>query len=48
MTLDGSKLTHVQKIGGDTATTIRDFGATEMKATFSAKGVSATRVYKRM
>lgn len=48
MTLDGNKLTHVQKIGADAATTVREFGATEMKATFSAKGVSATRVYKRL
>lgn len=48
MTLDGNKLKHVQKIGGEESVTIREFFPTEMKATFTAKGVSAVRVYKRL
>lgn len=48
MTRDGNKLIHVQRIGGDESTTIREFSDKEMKAIFSAKGVTATRVYKRL
>lgn len=48
MTKEGDKLVHVQKIGDEAATTTREFFPTEMKAVFSAKGVVATRVYKRL
>ncbi|MGW3228719.1 lipocalin/fatty-acid binding family protein [Kitasatospora sp. NPDC001095] len=47
-TRDGNKLIQVQKIGGESSTTIRTYGEAEMTATYSAKGVTATRVFKRL
>ncbi|CAL8109436.1 unnamed protein product [Orchesella dallaii] len=48
ITQEGSKLIHVQKIGDDQSQTVREFLPNEMKATFTAKGVTASRVYKRL
>jgi hypothetical protein len=47
-TKDGNKLVQVQKLGGKTATTVREFTADGMNATFSAGGASAVRKYKRV
>jgi len=47
MTADGNKLIHSQKIGDDSSKTVREFSADSLKATFTAKDVSATRVYKK-
>lgn len=48
VTRDGSKLIHIQKIGGDQSQNIYEFFDTEMKVTYSAKGVNATRCFKRL
>ncbi|CAL8109505.1 unnamed protein product [Orchesella dallaii] len=45
---DGNKLIQNQKIDPDEATTTREFSDDEMKATFTTKDVTATRVYKRI
>ncbi|WP_172386956.1 lipocalin/fatty-acid binding family protein [Streptomyces sp. MNP-20] len=45
---DGNKLIEVQKTRGDAATITRDYGETGMTATYTAKGVTATRVFKRL
>nr|AXY94703.1 FABP [Habrobracon hebetor] len=45
ITLDGNKMTHVQK--GDKVTDIvREFGPTEMKAIMKVDDIVCTRVYK--
>jgi len=47
MVADGNKLIHTQNIGGEKSQTIREFTADQLKATFTANGVTATRIYKR-
>ena len=48
VTKDGNKLIHVQKVGSDQATTTSEFSDTELKQTYSSKGVTATRVFARL
>lgn len=48
VTIEGSRLIHVQRIGGSEATTVSEFGATEMKQTYTTGGVTATRVFRRL
>ncbi len=48
MTADGNKLIHKQKIGDEESTTIREFSGDKLKATFTAKGVTAVREYKKV
>ncbi|MER6913382.1 lipocalin/fatty-acid binding family protein [Streptomyces sp. NPDC000594] len=45
---DGDKLILVQKIGGDQSQVIRDYSPTGMTVTYAAKGITATRVFKRL
>jgi hypothetical protein len=47
ITLEGNTLTHTQVIGDLTAITTRSFNGDEMVTTYSAKGVTATRTYKK-
>jgi len=47
ITLEGNKLTHTQVLGDITAVTVRVFNGDEMVTTYSAKGVTATRAYKK-
>lgn len=48
MTADGNKLIHCQKVGDESSKTVREFSGDSLKATFTAKDVSATRVYKKV
>ncbi|OXA46797.1 fatty acid-binding protein, adipocyte [Folsomia candida] len=48
MTADGNKLIHSQKIGDDSSVTVREFSGDSLKASFTAKGVTGTRVYKKV
>ncbi|MER7050457.1 lipocalin/fatty-acid binding family protein [Streptomyces jumonjinensis] len=47
-TRDGGKLIQTQRCGSDWATVIREYGPTEMTAHYSAKGITATRTFKRL
>lgn len=44
----GNKLIHSQKIGDDSSVTVREFSGDSLKASFTAKGVTGTRVYKKV
>lgn len=48
VTRDGNRLILVQRSGDDTATTLSEFFPTELKQTYSAKGVSAMRLFRRV
>lgn len=48
MIAEGNKLIHSQKVGDAESKTVREFNGGEMKATFTAKGVTASRVYKKV
>ncbi|WP_328972830.1 lipocalin/fatty-acid binding family protein [Streptomyces sp. NBC_00239] len=47
-TRDGDTLVEVQEIGGERVQVFRKYGPSEMTAAYSAKGVTATRVFKRL
>lgn len=48
VTQDGNKLILIQRIGEDTSTTVSEFLPTELRQTYSAKGVGAARVFRRL
>ncbi|MFD9574964.1 lipocalin/fatty-acid binding family protein [Streptomyces sp. NPDC059982] len=45
---DGDRLTETRKAEGDATTQVREYGPDGMTATYSAKGVTATRVFKHL
>ncbi len=46
--IEGNKIIHTQRIGDEQSQTIREFHGDEMKATFTCKGVSSVRTYKKV